>query len=276
MYLPALFSFKQQRKTYNMISPLNTIIRNNGTVSRRYRFTYFGISLGAAGSGMETFKCNGDVFTKLENNSEAEILLVDHKVGRISISYELDNDFSAVSEKDVVTLSGRAQLMLRRAETKDGVTSVQEKEDTPAVTTFVKEFAPEDEGSGDDVNASPKTVNSDPVYKGMFTAEAPEPPKDSAGGNADVLGDRDPYQEPVKKEVSGIDDLPIQPFGMPAGKKNNTPQSMDDMPTVEFGTDKGMKKALNSEKDLPVIGIGDQPKGRRGRKPAASKTIKVE
>lgn len=248
-----------------MISPINTVIVNNEETFRRYRFTGFSISLGGKG-GNDTFRCNGDIFTKIENNSEAEMLLVDHKIGRITIAYEVDTDFKATETGDIVVFSGRAQLMYKRhignRAMQTVVTGTEEQADASLKAAQV-EYMPE------------RTGAQDPAYKGMFTTSVAEPPKTAEPQILDQPK-YEPGEAPTKGQINGVEDLPVQMFGMDGASRKTAPRSLEEMPTVEFGTDDGMKNAIKSAKDLPEVRLDSntKPKTRRGRKPG--QTIKVD
>ena len=247
-----------------MISPINTVITNNEDSLRRYRFTGFSISLGGKG-GNNVFRCNGDIFTKIENNSEAEMLLVDHKIGRITIAYEVDADFKATENGDIVVFSGRAQLMHKR--------HIAHRAMQTVVTGTAEQAAAS-------LNAAPveyspaRTSTQSPAPRGNFTTSVAEPPKTAEPQILDQPK-YEPGEAPTKGQINGVEDLPVQMFGMDGAARKTAPRSLEEMPTVEFGTDDGMKNAIKSAKDLPEVRLDSntKPKARRGRKPG--QTIKV-
>lgn len=96
-----------------MISPIKTVVENCTERAVNYRFSCIQIFLGPAGTTGSKYVCSGDLFTRMENNVESELLVVDALNGRISISYECDDRFT-VKEADrsplVLSMSARNKI----------------------------------------------------------------------------------------------------------------------------------------------------------------------
>lgn len=58
-----------------MISPIKTVVENCTERAVNYRFSCIQIFLGPAGTTGSKYVCSGDLFTRMENNVESELLL---------------------------------------------------------------------------------------------------------------------------------------------------------------------------------------------------------
>lgn len=166
-----------------MISPIKTVVENCTDKTINYRFSSVQIYLNPAGMNGSKFVCSGDLFTRMENNVESELLVIDALNGRISITYECDTRF-AVRDAEVspLVLSMSARNKIRTAqkalvEKKPVPLTDSDTNQAPVETTQPNAFdevgAAEEQKSVDAVNAADDTQKSEPVARDGFPDDLP-------------------------------------------------------------------------------------------------------
>lgn len=226
-----------------MISPINTIIENCTDRTVNYRFSSAQIYLCPAGTEGSRYVCSGDLFTRMENNVESELLAIDALNGRITISYECDDRFvMRDADKSPLVLSMSARNKIKGAQKVAPLTMVK-----PAPLIGV------DTAAGTAQNPSIQEVAAVPVATATAPAEKPAEAMTLDG-------------------VRAPEDLPM---GNPAdrayaGMFEQTKVPVTDMKTVDMVSS---KKTADNPLDgmaghpdtLKVVDIGaDKPK--RGRR----------
>jgi hypothetical protein len=210
-----------------MYSPIKTIIKNKS--SRHFTFNADGVSFAIArGDKMEL---NGDLFTYVKRDGDAEALLNNIINGLIEITYAVNSRFSVVSGMNVTlaTATARQQRLLdkmigvvpekkaAKGAKKDSKKVEEEKktepaDESPKVNSAVPVDGADTAAKGLATEGPKEAVPTDTAYNGMFVqpADKKEDVKTDPGlGESIVVTEAAPVVAENAEVKAAIKETPI-------------------------------------------------------------------
>lgn len=174
-----------------MLTPIKTILTNNKSCCVQYLVNP-PLAFAACGKPCATQIINGDIFSLIDLDSNAEMLLMDIFNGNISIQYVVDDLIPVKQETDVMTLTGALdkRLKARRAALKA----------EPAITSTINELPVIPEKAPEkimfDASMLPPENDAEAIANSTFgdLKEIKEDHADKGFGNL-------PEQAPVKEKT---------------------------------------------------------------------------